>query len=661
MSTLQIFREGHLHYELELEQNREYIAGRSSQCDIILDGSPEISRSHLKIYFSEVNWWVEVLSRFGELYTHDPNLDRNEKVEKIELKNGVEFSVPPFNFKLIEKVQVPASEISNETPSHLPAIDGEGAQGIHSVMHVDDKPHSGVSDPQYFEHTQILSQQVFPFITISADGAPPLIYKLEGSNWLVGRDKNLTISYENQKLSRRHFELKFDNDQYFVRDLGSSNGTTLNGDSLKAQEWTEIQSGDRLGVVDIVFEFEVRDAGFEDRMSQVPAEIRDDRALFEPPQQHLGAISFEAQEQIQPAEVLKNARALKNKINWVRVAIGLVLVMGLGLYLTDDGTQSPKTANPKKSEAASAFDKLPPDKKQYVKDTYRMADRLFKEGRYEMARQEVAKIHQLIPQYEESLQIEKLAAVAIQTQIDQRKAEEAERERIEADRKIKQAVVGCKKLISSKIEMRVIDDCLNPVIVLNPDHPDILELKNEVENIVAKRAADKARAEEYNALVKKRMELYTKAVELQKQEKPLEAIEAFTLVVNSKLPDPKNLTSKAQREIASIQQEIQKKTSEYEKSADEQMKSGNLKLAVQALQSALKVNPENEVIKGRLNSMISELKKQMQILYQEGVLEESVGEIETAKAKWKKIIDLSIPEEDYYKKSKIKLKKYEAG
>jgi len=35
-----------------------------------------------------------------------------------------------------------------------------------------------------------------------------------------------------------------------------------------------------------------------------------------------------------------------------------------------------------------------------------------------------------------------------------------------------------------------------------------------------------------------------------------------------------------------------------------------------------------------------------------------VGEVESAKSKWKKIRELSVPEEEYYKKSTIKLKRY---
>ena len=94
--------------------------------------------------------------------------------------------------------------------------------------------------------------------------------------------------------------------------------------------------------------------------------------------------------------------------------------------------------------------------------------------------------------------------------------------------------------------------------------------------------------------------------------------------------------------------------------ADDAVKKGDLKTAISVLKKAIEINPDNETLKGRVNSHLGELKKQMQVLYQEGVLEESVGEVETAKTKWKKIIELSLPEEDYYKKARTKIKKYEA-
>jgi tetratricopeptide (TPR) repeat protein len=277
-----------------------------------------------------------------------------------------------------------------------------------------------------------------------------------------------------------------------------------------------------------------------------------------------------------------------------------------------------------------------------------------------MARQEVTKIHQLVPVYEESKNLEKLAEVAIQTQLDQQRAEAQEKEKAEMDEKIRRTVAQCRTKISSKIEMKTIDDCLSPVIALNPEHADILALKSQVDQIIAARLQSQEKQAEYQALLRRQKGLFDKAVALKQAGKPLEALVAYDDVVKSKLPDPQNYKLQSKQEIASIQQDLATKQGELEKTANDQSKAGNLKGAITTLKQAIEINPENEVLKGRVNSMLGELKKQMQVLYQEGVLEESVGEVETAKTKWKKIIEQSLPEEDYYKKARSKIKKYEA-
>ena len=52
-------------------------------------------------------------------------------------------------------------------------------------------------------------------------------------------------------VSRRHAEIKFQDDKLFVTDLGSSSGTKLNGARLPANTPTEIKVGDKLEVADI--------------------------------------------------------------------------------------------------------------------------------------------------------------------------------------------------------------------------------------------------------------------------------------------------------------------------------------------------------------------------------------------------------------------------
>ena len=108
------------------------------------------------------------------------------------------------------------------------------------------------------------------------------------------------------------------------------------------------------------------------------------------------------------------------------------------------------------------------------------------------------------------------------------------------------------------------------------------------------------------------------------------------------------------------------KTASLQEEADKLYQSQNLKGAILALRQARQADPTNTEIPGKIEKITTELRKQMMSLYQEGILEESFGNVDGgenkagAKDKWKKILDLDIPEGEYYKKAYIKLKKYGA-
>jgi hypothetical protein len=51
----------------------------------------------------------------------------------------------------------------------------------------------------------------------------------------------------------------------------------------------------------------------------------------------------------------------------------------------------------------------------------------------------------------------------------------------------------------------------------------------------------------------------------------------------------------------------------------------------------------------------------MKTIYQDSVLEESLGNVDSAKEKWKKIIQEDLSFDDYTTKAKLKLQKYGAG
>jgi serine phosphatase RsbU (regulator of sigma subunit) len=54
-------------------------------------------------------------------------------------------------------------------------------------------------------------------------------FPLEGTSWVVGRTPDAAIYLESTAVSRQHAQLVLENGTFFVEDLGSSNGTYVNG------------------------------------------------------------------------------------------------------------------------------------------------------------------------------------------------------------------------------------------------------------------------------------------------------------------------------------------------------------------------------------------------------------------------------------------------
>ena len=56
-----------------------------------------------------------------------------------------------------------------------------------------------------------------------------------GRNFTLGRDNSSDIQIENSRISRTHLRIGFDGKHWRVADLGSSNGTFLNGKEIDVE------------------------------------------------------------------------------------------------------------------------------------------------------------------------------------------------------------------------------------------------------------------------------------------------------------------------------------------------------------------------------------------------------------------------------------------
>jgi hypothetical protein len=81
----------------------------------------------------------------------------------------------------------------------------------------------------------------FQFVMRSGP-TPGATYSLEGDQLIIGRDSSSGIAINDAEVSRKHARLNFQGGKYVIEDLGSTNGTFVNGQRLTSS--VVLKSGD---------------------------------------------------------------------------------------------------------------------------------------------------------------------------------------------------------------------------------------------------------------------------------------------------------------------------------------------------------------------------------------------------------------------------------
>ncbi|MBK9324105.1 MAG: FHA domain-containing protein [Bdellovibrionaceae bacterium] len=657
MARLRTLFQGRFLQELQLSTDRSYIAGRKEDCDIVLLNEKSLSREHFKLSFDGSHWQLDVISRFGAV------VYGGAEVQTLQLDSKMKFSLGAYEF---EYSDIEASLVAgprNSVPGLFVGAEGDGGE-------------SG-------DKTFINAANTIPYVkVVDASGDIKEMFKLEvGNQWVAGRDASCDIVIRDQRVSRRQFEIRRVGNQFVIMDLGSVNGTLLNGSPVSPIEPLPLKSSDAISVLDNHLYFELHDPEFKSRMEFVnassPALVPTSHELIpqvnqygqaSSPMQHPGqfipGLHLPGGANLEDIPRDKKFDFEKHRVKIIAGAIVLLVVA----YFFSDQTSSPTPSNGPgiQTKSQEVFNKLPPEKQTLVKQTYQLSKNLYMQGKYELAKAEIAKIYEMVPEYEDSKDIERLANEALEIQAQKKRQEDLEKEKVEMEEKVQVKVSECKAQFNSDYTMSKLEDCLSSVLSLMPEHPAIMDLRQQVDLLVTNKQAKDAQKQEYQSQVQRLKNLFNKAEASFGESQYLRAQKEYQVVISSGLPDPNGLKSQARRQITSIQQTLKQKTSRFETEAEQAYKDQKLRDAIFALRKSAEIDPENEATKEKIDRYVLELRKQMMILYQEGVLEESYGNVEGgenrpgAKDKWKKIMDLDIPDGEYYAKAKIKLKKYGA-
>lgn len=98
-----------------------------------------------------------------------------------------------------------------------------------------------------------------PYLTFIAGPRLGELVRIEKEVCVVGRSPDCDLWIEDGAISRRHFRIKFRKNKVTVEDLGSTNGTYVNGEKIGAE--SELKDGDKIQISrGTIFELNYLDA-----------------------------------------------------------------------------------------------------------------------------------------------------------------------------------------------------------------------------------------------------------------------------------------------------------------------------------------------------------------------------------------------------------------
>jgi pSer/pThr/pTyr-binding forkhead associated (FHA) protein len=93
-------------------------------------------------------------------------------------------------------------------------------------------------------------------IVVLSGGVAGSEFILDDAKIQLGRGPGVELEFDDSAMSREHAVIEFSDGGFVLRDLGSTNGTRVNGEPAKARE---LDHGDRIEIGEHVFQYVVED------------------------------------------------------------------------------------------------------------------------------------------------------------------------------------------------------------------------------------------------------------------------------------------------------------------------------------------------------------------------------------------------------------------
>ncbi|HBQ21733.1 MAG: hypothetical protein A2Z91_03170 [Deltaproteobacteria bacterium GWA2_38_16] len=627
--------------------------GRGKDNEFMIE-EPHISRHHAQIEFKEGKWFLLKMTKTGKLIYDGKN------IEKQELTLPTSFEIPPYAFT-VEVAQEEKIEVSISKKTEL-----KSEPRTEPSTEIDEKeiftPTSQSfpltleeNEDKIKEETKITSHIQAKIIILKGTSTYQS-YDLLGKEITLGRDNACDIALDDPKISREHAKIFLKGNTYYLKDCGSTNGTFLNHHPITAE--TPITSSDQIQLGDCILQFAVCDENLYALASRSSALSPDaTQSGIYPPSWEAQVPSYSKP----PQSFLKRFR-----IFFALGTIGLLIIAYFGMEPakpppTRQTAQELPTKVTPPTEAPDELSKLSQVDQEYILAKLKEAKDFYKNRSYRKAQLALQEALKIAPQYKAALDLN----TVIQETLEKQSQENQKQEAVLEEKKLEEDVKYHLSVALDYFNRQQWDKAIQ-------EYDKILELKPEHEEAQAKRqiAQDKLEQKTQKKEVlpppvsaqkqnnKKAETLLAQGSTLSQQNKPLQALEMWRKVLKLEGIDPQYYV-KAEQFINFTKDQLQKKYSPLLTEVSVLIESKDHLKAKEILETILKEYPSHPEAQALLDKVLFSLHGIAKQQYTEAIIDENIGRIDSAREKFKWIIERIPASDEYHRKAQNKLKKYE--
>lgn len=499
---------------------------------------------------------------------------------------------------------------------------------------------------------------------------------------VIGRGKECDIVLKDKKSSRKNTIISRTGNRYRVKDLGSSNGTYLNGETVNE---SDLSSDDviRIGEVEIKF-VAVNLNRVDPRDYFVPEVV--DAALEPSPLMETGTPeldAYQASAAAAPEALFPDAEAPPAKkgifavydkyfrhFGSLKPMQKLLVVLAVGLFLSwyfedelglvEKPVKNAAQTQMKKEGSASlsiGYEGLSIEKKGQIDDAVRKATDFLRQQDFDKAIYEVqTRVFPILPEYGPAKEIERYA----QEGKRRKDAIEEEARRKDAEAKLKTRIMGLEsqtRVFMTKHKYEEAKDTFGEILAIDPDNTLVSGWKQEIDTWTEEQARLEQERLVQEEINKRAWDTYNEGFELHKQGNFRAAIEMYKRIPELGSND-EVLLRKAKTMIRTSQDSVRDLRDPHLVKAKELETNADLAAAFKEYKLATEVDPTHPEGWAGMERIRDILTERAKILYTEAVIAESYSDFKTAHAKFTEILAMAPEGSLYNQRAQRKLQSY---